>query len=353
MNYDGLNGRIQMANRIAWIDSCKGFAMFLVVLAHAIAWMFSDWNVITTNSPSPSWLWKFVYAFHMPLLMFISGYLCARRHIETWGDLGRLMRKLAVGLLLPDIVMSLVRYGLFHHSSNYLIPGSCPTYWYLEVLFLLAITLGVIDMVSQIANLLARVCFMCFCVYFISQGVVIINSVMESFRLNLYTAMLPYFIVGVVFSRCCFFESFQTESQKKCMFGFLVFLSVMFLLGMKYRVGMASWAGVFASIFAFRMIEGMQLLTKMFSLLGRTSIQIYLLHVFVKALMPKIGCLIGFEHFSFWLTSLRGGAIICLAYQLIVASFLSLVIIVACITITRIMRCSKILSMVCFGRVMS
>ena len=53
--------------RIKSIDFCKGIAILLVVLGHA--------TEHTNASLSYDWLYKYIYSFHMPLFMFISGFV--------------------------------------------------------------------------------------------------------------------------------------------------------------------------------------------------------------------------------------------------------------------------------------
>lgn len=45
------------SNRIEWIDRCKSLAIYLVIFGH-----------FCLNN-------KYVYAFHMPLFFFLSGYV--------------------------------------------------------------------------------------------------------------------------------------------------------------------------------------------------------------------------------------------------------------------------------------
>ena len=60
-------------DRLKWLDICKGFAILLVVLGHVIdgATMYKD--VVWMQ-----YLYKAIYAFHMPLFFFLSGmaYKC-------------------------------------------------------------------------------------------------------------------------------------------------------------------------------------------------------------------------------------------------------------------------------------
>jgi fucose 4-O-acetylase-like acetyltransferase len=53
--------------RIAYIDFLKGFTILLVILGHCIEFNDTDyWNNI---------VFRYIYSFHMPLFMFLSGYV--------------------------------------------------------------------------------------------------------------------------------------------------------------------------------------------------------------------------------------------------------------------------------------
>ena len=56
---------MEVANRISFIDQLKGITILLVVIGH----------LIEHNAGRDNFLWTFIYSFHMPLFMFISGYL--------------------------------------------------------------------------------------------------------------------------------------------------------------------------------------------------------------------------------------------------------------------------------------
>ena len=60
--------------RIEWLDSLKGFAIFLVVVGHVVlgylrAGIFPEyqWSLQLTHD--------LIYSFHMPLFFLISGFL--------------------------------------------------------------------------------------------------------------------------------------------------------------------------------------------------------------------------------------------------------------------------------------
>lgn len=58
-------------NRIVAFDMAKGMAMFLVVWMHCLQYTYCE----TFDNA----LYSFVYSFHMPLFIIISGYLYSSR----------------------------------------------------------------------------------------------------------------------------------------------------------------------------------------------------------------------------------------------------------------------------------
>lgn len=80
-----------MTQRLQYLDSIKGFAIFLMVLAHAIAWQFEDYREVvwlqenmTNNVLNAGFIWQFIYSFHMPLFFMVSGFLLYKPEV-TWG----------------------------------------------------------------------------------------------------------------------------------------------------------------------------------------------------------------------------------------------------------------------------
>ena len=54
------------SNRIFWIDLVKGIAIILVVVGHILQMRLQ---------PAMTIPYEFIYKFHMPLFMFMSGYM--------------------------------------------------------------------------------------------------------------------------------------------------------------------------------------------------------------------------------------------------------------------------------------
>ena len=66
--------KVATARRSVYLDVIKGFAIFLVVLAHSVQWgsgrEFQEQGLFFSDP-----LFKVIYGFHMPLFMVVSGYL--------------------------------------------------------------------------------------------------------------------------------------------------------------------------------------------------------------------------------------------------------------------------------------
>ena len=78
-------------NRIEWIDTLRGLAMFFVVWGHLF--------------PSNKWiLRKYIYSFHMPLFFFISGLTYKENANMSFKEL---IKKLFKRLIIPYIAINI------------------------------------------------------------------------------------------------------------------------------------------------------------------------------------------------------------------------------------------------------
>lgn len=99
-------------NRISYIDQLKGITIFLVVLGH----------LIEHNAGRNNFLWTFIYSFHMPLFMFISGYLANVTfkidHLN-FSNIVLFIGKKSRTLLLPFLSWGvLIPYFVLQNSNN-------------------------------------------------------------------------------------------------------------------------------------------------------------------------------------------------------------------------------------------
>ena len=83
-----------MKERNPLIDVLKGFTIILVVIGHACQWFSGD------DRSQP--LYTTIYAFHMPLFMFLSGYVSFNKRGEM-----NLVKRFQV-LVIPFFVWFLI-----------------------------------------------------------------------------------------------------------------------------------------------------------------------------------------------------------------------------------------------------
>ncbi|MEH7413750.1 acyltransferase family protein, partial [Neobacillus drentensis] len=88
---------MQTAKRITWIDASKGIGIFLVIIGHS-----------TLIGPS-----RFqIYAFHMPLFFFLSGYLFSFKKYSCFKEF---LKSKSKSILIPYFAFSIISIILLRY----------------------------------------------------------------------------------------------------------------------------------------------------------------------------------------------------------------------------------------------
>lgn len=90
--------------RLFWPDFCKGIAILLVVVGHAIGYVSSygggkDISVLLSID-------KWIYSFHMPLFFFVSGFL-QRISEDRKGMSRNIVKSKMISLIVPYVAFSI------------------------------------------------------------------------------------------------------------------------------------------------------------------------------------------------------------------------------------------------------
>lgn len=208
----------QMKQRSDYLDVIKGISIILVVLAHSIQFG-SGKQFYEEQQYFSDPIFTFIYGFHMPLFMTVSGFL-------FWSSVNRhTSRQVAVSrirsLLVPIIVwQSLYLLILFVQGRITLSPSL--VYSYRGALWFLWSVL-----ICSLIMLIGRICFKDSLLFgVIAWGILLF--VPDHYLSNLHVFMFPYFMVGYYWNCYRLHNRYNKLSrQTKCIVCLLSFLAYM------------------------------------------------------------------------------------------------------------------------------
>lgn len=327
-----------MKERLMYIDALRGLAIFLVVLGHILIFNGYEKSIITTT----------IYSFHMPLFMFISGYVArfSYKEIKNIPELiGIIFRKFNT-ILLPYIVWCIFVRPLFFQSPlNYinrieeygLTSFFLSEYWFLPCLFTLSVCFFLYMLISLKiggGKFISRLVVLCLLV-------IIVFLLNKAINISLFTKCLqyiPFYFLGVLaIEYKCFSEKLFKNDYLVCI-SFAIFTLLNGLYNEVVGTGIVATAcrflcGICSIVFCINIFEKISTnsrLSKILSYIGTNTLGIYLVHfIFVKN-----WDIVGLDFTSLLLIGILG----------------SVFVIALCLGIIKILRTNKILSFLLLGK---
>lgn len=194
----------RVKKRVALPDILKGFAVFLVILGHCIqegsGTAFQEESLYFTDK-----LYQFIYSFHMPLFMLVSGYFAwdsMKRGTEK-KERRRLLGRKAEALLIPvfawtvfEMAWQLAESG--PEADAFASPGALAesfalgflsTGWFLWAVFWCFLIVYMVHFYFRDSVLLY------------GAGFLVMYVMPDGLGLGAYKFMLPYFIAAFYFHR--------------------------------------------------------------------------------------------------------------------------------------------------------
>lgn len=278
--------------RTLWVDYAKALGITLVVYGHVTRGLYNA--QIPMNESVFKLIDQVIYSFHMPLFFFLSG-LFFYNSLRKRGFKGLIANKLD-SIFYLYIIWSVLQGGItliFHQLAN--TPATLEDvinlfwepraqFWFLYSLFFVTIIATLIY--AKLDQKYALVIFV------LASFIVIFN--IQSYGITPLIFALPYlcfFMFGIYFNQI---ESFFTENKYKLLFPIaILFMSIQWLMLTKLNLVPNQWLSTikltgtlisilftvnvcmcFADSYYFA-----EKPSKLLSLIGTSSMVIYLLHV--------------------------------------------------------------------------
>ncbi|MRK00569.1 MULTISPECIES: acyltransferase family protein [Aeromicrobium] len=117
--------------RVAYLDNARYWVMLLVVIGHSLT------EYVVMDSAKALYTW--IYLFHMPFFILISGYT-ARHYIGDFRQIRRIVSTLIVPYLLVETSLQLITRHYDNEPKTLMILSPQWLGWFLAALFLWRIT---------------------------------------------------------------------------------------------------------------------------------------------------------------------------------------------------------------------
>ncbi|GAB6169593.1 acyltransferase family protein [Clostridium carnis] len=266
------------------LDNLKVMLIFTVVFGHVIEYYIKD-SVILKG------IYIFIYIFHMPLFIFISGYFSK--------NFKKMKRKSIRNLLIPYIIFNMIWYGAVYIGTNQamfsvLYPGW--TLWYLLSLFFWRMSLKYIIKFKYILPL-----------SFITGLVIGILPHAESIlSVSRTIVFLPFFLLGY-YANDINLRKIQGFSKLLSILGILIFAGIALyvadnnLLNYKFFYNSQSYSSfelnivegiafrallyIGAILFSICIINLIPRKITFFTYIGTATMNIYVFHIYLVLLV--------------------------------------------------------------------
>lgn len=269
----------EINSRLYYIDNLKAFLIILVVLGHVIQTsdMDFDHNI----------LFRYIYSFHMPLFMYVSGFVCYKPS-QSWGVLKKRFRQ----LMLPFLSWAFINACLVGDFSvlikNIFHPDTA--LWFLWVLFFITILYVACVKLGEQWNIKSE--YIVIAVVAIGYSIMIVLK-FKYFGFQFIAWYFPFFCLGAYMRK---YESYIKRWMRILMCPcFILFLvsaywwmrkepplfmnpSANVIYNYIYKGGVALLA-VTSILTIFNRMGGVK--NHYFNMLGRETLGIYAIHLFL------------------------------------------------------------------------
>jgi fucose 4-O-acetylase-like acetyltransferase len=340
-----------MKQRIEFIDSLKGFAIFCVLWGHSIQYLRDGQDFFHNQ------MFEFIYSFHMPLFFLISGFFfCSSLKLQF----KEFLKKKAMQLLLPCfvwavifILMKISKELIVDHTIsavNYksmlttlLVPLWWP-FWFLKELFYsyLIVYLSVKICKKEWLAVVLSICFVLFAPLCGSQRFLLPIFWIGFWLKNNYQTILPYskwilLTFGIILGTCLLFwdgsytnyvTAFRPFNIRELSFDFS-----------NIDIALFRWLiGITGSIFFFILFQTIYKKNRFFSLLGKTGFYTLGIYILQSTILEYyLNKTINFPFVNIWI------------YNFFITPLVAFVVLIMCIVIIKLIKKNRYIELLLLG----
>lgn len=351
-----------MKERIVCIDVAKGFAILCVVIGHVLGFGFyGEQNV------GKSLLFNVIYSFHMPLFVFLSGYVSFTviKKDEILHDSIKRFRS----LIVPGIIIGLltIRATSFSDIIDFFTNSFKYGFWYVFVLFafyILSYITNLSNINGMIKNSYVMYVVVAFVWYYVYRHIYIVPDILNKILcLDLIVRYYPYFFVGNLIRKHGFLKIIEQE-WLFCVSVVWVLLSASIVDNNSIKSILSVIDGshfaslVYTTLCTFLLyinafsiimiimyivqkvlrINSLSSFIKIFTFLGKNTLYIYLFHFFFIYAIDMPDLKLWFQHNSFFV------------FDLFLSVIPAAIIIICCLLIKYVLSLNKTIMAIVFNR---
>lgn len=179
-----------MKERVAYFDNAKIILMVCVVFGHFTEPMVEESSIMKT-------LFLFIYSFHMPAFIFVSGYFSSG--IYKRGKLFKLIRSFLLTYVIVQLVfiyfVKLIKVG----NYQYTLKTPAYIYWYLFALFIWSIAIIILHFIEEKWGIKTEIFIVASFILGFLAGY--FESISWEFSLSRIIVFFPFFLLGYYFKK--------------------------------------------------------------------------------------------------------------------------------------------------------
>lgn len=205
--------------KIVKLNNIKGILIILVVLGHLMEVIKTDYYYFYT----------FIYSFHMPVFIFISGYLAKHASIK------KISNYLLIYFIFQSLYLILLNSLKIQHNSRYEVPYY--HLWYLVSMiwwYIIVVLLNKIHLKNYV-KVLIIIC--CFAVSSISRVYTVnIVDLVNKYYMGFYSyyfsyqrtlTFLPYFMMGFFINKDILIKVYSSLKYKRLILPIVILFNIL------------------------------------------------------------------------------------------------------------------------------